>query len=69
MLSIAAYGGEREREESRLGGADDPTVPELLVGFLVAGAVGVAVPALIVLPVLGAGIWLTHLLRRPKSRR
>lgn len=52
-----------------MGGADDPTVPELLVGFLVAGAVGVAIPALIVLPVLGAGIWLTHLLRRPKSRR
>ncbi|MFE0730788.1 hypothetical protein ACFW2X_21565 [Streptomyces antibioticus] len=44
-------------------------MPELLVGFLVAGAVGVAVPALIVLPVLGAGIWLTRLLRRPKSRR
>jgi hypothetical protein len=52
-----------------LGGADDPTIGEALIGMLLAGAVGVVLPALVVLPLVGLGIWLTHFWKRRRAKR
>ncbi|MFF8969959.1 hypothetical protein [Streptomyces sp. NPDC014995] len=47
-----------------MGGTDDPTIGETLVFLLVVAGAGVAIPAAVVLPVIGLGIWLTHRFRR-----
>jgi hypothetical protein len=52
-----------------LGGTDDPTIGEALIGFLLIGGAGVAIPALVVLPVVGLGIWLTHVRRHRRGSR
>lgn len=39
---------------------------DALLGFLVVGVLGVLVPASVVLPAIGAGIWLTHRVRARK---
>ncbi|GAB7103554.1 hypothetical protein JCM4814A_18680 [Streptomyces phaeofaciens JCM 4814] len=49
-----------------MGGADDPTVGEALYGMLLIGVAGVVIPALVVLPLIGLGIWLAH---RPWARK
>jgi hypothetical protein len=51
-----------------LGGQDDPSVGEALIGFLLIGGAGVLIPAAVVLPLIGLGIWLTHRLRARKPR-
>ncbi|MFF3940634.1 hypothetical protein [Streptomyces phaeofaciens] len=51
-----------------MGGADDPTVGEALYGMLLIGLAGVVIPALVVLPVIGLGIWAAHRLRARRTR-
>ncbi|MEU2283784.1 hypothetical protein ABZ614_17930 [Streptomyces sp. NPDC013178] len=52
-----------------MGGTDDPTIGEALIGFLLIGGAGVVIPALVVLPAIGLGVWLTHALRRRRAKR
>ncbi|CAM5705254.1 hypothetical protein [Streptomyces aurantiogriseus] len=52
-----------------MGGADDPTIGEALIGLLLVGGAGVVLPALVVLPLIGLGIWLTHFWRRRRAKR
>ncbi|MFH8802655.1 hypothetical protein ACH4F6_24085 [Streptomyces sp. NPDC017936] len=47
-----------------MGGTDDPSVGEALIGFVLIGGAGVIVPAAVVLPVVCLGIWLSHRVRR-----
>ncbi|MEV6407616.1 MULTISPECIES: hypothetical protein [Streptomyces] len=51
-----------------MGGTDDPSVGEALITFLLIGGAGVAIPAAVVLPTIGLGIWLAHRLRARKNR-
>ncbi|MFD9436663.1 hypothetical protein [Streptomyces sp. NPDC060002] len=51
-----------------MGGADDPSTGDALIGFLLVGGAGVAIPAVVVLPLVGLGIWLTHAWRRRRAR-
>ncbi|MFH9546899.1 hypothetical protein ACIBAH_15685 [Streptomyces sp. NPDC051445] len=50
-----------------MGGTDDPTTGEALLNLLMIGSVGVIIPAAVVLPLVGLGIWLTHLRRRRRE--
>ncbi|MFI1922568.1 hypothetical protein [Streptomyces sp. NPDC020377] len=52
-----------------MGGADDPSIGDALIGFLLIGGAGVVIPALVVLPLVGLGIWLTHVRRHRRARR
>ncbi|MFJ1811696.1 MULTISPECIES: hypothetical protein [unclassified Streptomyces] len=45
---------------------EDPSIGEALLGLLLIGGAGVVIPAAVLLPAIGAGIWLTH---RRRSRR
>ncbi|MFD7136212.1 hypothetical protein [Streptomyces sp. NPDC059894] len=47
-----------------MGGQDDPSLGEALISLLVIAGAGVLIPATIVLPVIGLGIWVAHLIRR-----
>jgi hypothetical protein len=51
-----------------MGGADGPSVGDALIAFLLIGGAGVLIPAAVVLPLIGLGIWLTHRLRAGKPR-
>ncbi|MER5201060.1 hypothetical protein ACWD3J_46720 [Streptomyces sp. NPDC002755] len=51
-----------------MGGADDPSIGEALITFLLVGGAGVVIPAVVVLPLVGLGIWLTHVRRRRRAR-
>lgn len=46
-----------------MGGTDDPTIGDALFGLLLIVWHGVIVPAAFLFPLLGLGIWLTHLVR------
>ncbi|MDR6981169.1 hypothetical protein J2X68_007911 [Streptomyces sp. 3330] len=52
-----------------MGGADDLSIVDLLITFLLVGGAGVVIPAAVVLPLVGLGIWLTHAWRRRRARR
>ncbi|GGS26729.1 hypothetical protein GCM10010269_76650 [Streptomyces humidus] len=51
-----------------MGGEDDPSVGDALIGFLLVGGAGVLIPAAVVLPLIGLGIWLTHRWRGRHAR-
>ncbi|MET8166422.1 hypothetical protein ABZT34_19565 [Streptomyces sp. NPDC005329] len=51
-----------------MGGTDDPSTGDALITFLLIGGAGVAIPAVVVLPLVGLGIWLTHAWRRRRAR-
>jgi ABC-type uncharacterized transport system involved in gliding motility auxiliary subunit len=48
---------------------DDPSTGEALISLLFTGLTGLAIGAAYVLPVLGLGIWLTHVWRRRRAKR
>jgi hypothetical protein len=50
-----------------LGGTDDPSISEALITFLLIGGAGVVIPAAVVLPTIGLGIWLTRLRRHRRG--
>ncbi|MFD7093037.1 hypothetical protein [Streptomyces sp. NPDC056652] len=47
----------------------DPSIWELLFAFLLAGIVGIVRMSLIVIPVIGAGIWVVSRVRRLRGSR
>ncbi|WP_327317046.1 hypothetical protein [Streptomyces sp. NBC_01235] len=47
---------------------EDVSPGDALLTMLVTGSLGLLVAAAVVLPTIGAGIWLTHLWRARKSR-
>ncbi|MEH0546070.1 hypothetical protein QA802_24260 [Streptomyces sp. B21-105] len=51
-----------------MGGADGPSVADALIGLVLIGGAGVLIPAAVVLPLIGLGIWLTYRLRARKPR-
>ncbi|MFJ9024546.1 hypothetical protein ACIRPU_31920 [Streptomyces sp. NPDC102259] len=51
-----------------MGGTEDPSTGDALITFLLIGGAGVAIPAVVVLPLVGLGIWLTHAWRRRRAR-
>ncbi|MEU9272920.1 hypothetical protein AB0E04_47210 [Streptomyces sp. NPDC048251] len=51
-----------------MGGADDLSTGDVLITFLFVGGAGVVIPAAVVLPLVGLGIWLTHVWRRRRAR-
>lgn len=48
---------------------DDPSAGEALITLLLIGLTGMAIGAAYVLPVIGLGIWLTHVWRRRRAKR
>ncbi|MCQ9129878.1 MULTISPECIES: hypothetical protein [Streptomyces] len=48
---------------------EDESPADALLGMLVVGALGVLVPASVLLPAIGAGIWLAHRVRARRPRR
>ncbi|MFF3498400.1 hypothetical protein [Streptomyces sp. NPDC003247] len=47
-----------------MGGQDDPSLGEALISLVLIAGAGVLVPATVVLPLIGLGIWIAHLVRR-----
>lgn len=46
----------------------DPSIWELLFAFLIVGIVAIVRMSLIVVPIIGAGIWTVSRIRRRRSR-
>lgn len=51
-----------------MGSLHDPSMGDVLIGFLLIGGMGVLIPAAVVLPLVGLGIWLSHRWRGRRVR-
>ncbi|MGW1778894.1 hypothetical protein ACWCQQ_07095 [Streptomyces sp. NPDC002143] len=51
-----------------MGGQDELSAVDVLIGFLLIAGAGVLIPAAVVLPLVGLGIWLSYRWRGRRVR-